>query len=296
MPLVDRILDAALPADAPAVHWRGTAVTRGALAASADRVAATLTRMGVAPDSAVAAGVPDTPLGLVMLLGIWRAGAVAAILDARRGAAAFDALVAEARPAAVMRASLDEASLVPLVSVHPGEPRHYGRDVALLLTAPEPPDPRAPDEPDDTDRPDDSDGPDGPQRAVVPQPRPPRRVQWTHAAIARAVDAAQDTLRARAGGIVASPLASAPGLDAALVALAAGGSVELLAPCAPAALADAVRRHGAEAVALDPATIDGLVEDPEVTTLEPARYLRCVDGVVSPDDVRRVRTLSLIHI
>lgn len=282
MHLVDRILAAGLPADAPAVHWRETTLSRGALAAAVDRVAATLHRMGVAPGTAVAAHVPDTPLGLVMVLGIWRAGAVPAPLDAARTAAELDALVAEVRPAAVVRASLDCTSLVPLVSARPGEPRHYGADVALLLTAP---DPVRPSEPDES-----AAGPDRTDGAEGPMSRPSRRVQWTHRALAGAVDATDDTVRARAGGIVALPVASAPGLDAALGALVAGGSVALLAPCSPAALADAVRRHGAEAVTIDRVMIDALVEDPAVTTLEPVRYLRCVGGAISPDDVRRVRT------
>ena len=97
--------------DDPCVHWRGRTVGRGEVAAAAQRLADTLRGMGVSPDSAVAALVPTTPLGIVVRFGIWRAGAAVAALDAAAEPAAFAALVEVVRPAAVVRPSLDEASL-----------------------------------------------------------------------------------------------------------------------------------------------------------------------------------------
>ena len=256
--LADLLRDPDPPADASAVHWGGVVHTRGEISDAADRVAATLQRMGTAPDSAVAAAVPPTPLGLVMLLGVWRAGAVAAPLDAADGPETFEALIGALRPATVMRPSLDAASLVPQISVHPGEPRRFDPDVAVVLTAP---------------------GPAGRLRSV----------QWTETRMAAAIASAEATLRFRTGGLLTLPLASPAGLDVTLVALAAGGSVELLEPVEPAALADAIRRHRVEAVTLTPDQLDALVDDAGVATIEPLRYVRCVEGTVSEEHVRRAR-------
>lgn len=254
------------------VHWRDRAYSRAEIADAADRLAATLRRMGAAPDSAVAALVPSTPLGVVMLFGIWRAGAVPAVLgavppDAVSDATAvreppsdpaFEGLVAEVRPSVVVRPSLDEASLVPQVVVGTGAPRHYDDAVALVATT--------------TDA-------AGSARSLL----------VTRDALRAKAESARGTLRETVVTLVPVALAGWPGVDAQLVAVAAGASMVLLEPGTVGAYADAVRRFGVESAMITPDIIEELVDDPTLASLEPLRYARCVTARPAPEAIRRFR-------
>jgi len=269
----DLLFDADRPATEPFVHWRDTTYTRGEIATAAQRLADTLRGMGAAPDSAVAAWVPSTPLGLVMCFGIWRVGAVLAPLAAARPAGpddggpglepmtdpAFDALVADVRPSVVVRPSLDDESLVPQLTVRPGEARHYADGITLVETVPT-------------------------------ATGPARRLLHGAAGVAAAVASATGTLRDVPVHLVTVPLASGAGLDAALVAAATGGAIGLLEGCTPEELAEAVRRLRVEAAMVTADLADALVADAGLSTLMPLRYLRCVDRPLSAEEARRLRS------
>ena len=245
--------------DDPCVHWRARTWSRREISAAAQRLADTLARMGTAPDSAVAALVPSTPLGIVTCFGIWRAGAVAAAIDASVAPEELDRLVAEVRPAVVVRPSLDEASLVPQVTVSPGEPRHYDVGVATI-------------------------------ESTVRAGRPPSRVLCTHDAQLASIAAAEGTLRGASVGVVSVPLGSWIGADNALVAIGRGGAAVLLDPFSPTAFADAVRRFGVESATLTRAMVASIADEPAVTTLEPLRSVRTVTAPPSPEEVRDFRS------
>lgn len=263
-------LDDASP-DEPLVHWRGRAYSRGEIAAAAERLAATLVGAGAAPDTAVAALVPSTPLGVVMLFGIWRSGAVAAPLNPRLPEAQIDRLIEDVKPAVVVRPSLDEASLVPQVTARPGVPRHYDADVALVMT---------------------TSGTTG----------PPKRVLLDHESVRASVDSALRKIRggdtARAGAeprrapmpnLVPMPLALWAGVYNTLFAAQLGAAVILLHPFSTTEFADAVRTFGLKSTVLAPPMITMLVDDPTITTLEPLRYVRSGTAPLSPREARRFR-------
>jgi len=256
--------------DEPLVHWRGRAYSRGEIAAAADRLAETLVRMGAAADTAVGALVPSTPIGVVMLFGIWRAGAVAAPLNPRLPEAEIERLVADVKPSVVVRASLDEESLVPQVTVWPGEPRRYDDAVALIMT---------------------TSGTTG----------PPKRVLLEHDSVRASVESALRKIRgggARASdgpsrapmpNLVPMPLALWAGIYNTLFAAQLGAAVILLHPFSTTEFADAVRTFGLKSTVLAPPMITMLVDDPSITTLEPLRYVRSGTAPLSPREARRFR-------
>lgn len=273
--LADLLFDSDASPDQPLVHWRDRTWTRGEIADAAQRLADTLVRMGAAPDSAVAALVPSTPLGIVILFGVWRAGAVAApVAPARPGTGGepgaepglelpsdpdLDRLVADVLPSVVVRPSLDEASLVPQVVVRPGEARHY-RDAVTLIT-----------------------GESGASAA-------PRRVMLTRDGVQASVASASGTVRGAGVQLVPVPLASVAGIDAALVAVGSGGAVVLLDPCTPGEYADAVRRLRVEWAMATAELVAALADDPGLTSLAPLHALRRVDVPVAADEARRFRS------
>lgn len=257
----------------PLVHWRGRAYSRGEVAAAAERLSATLVRMGAAPDTAVSALVPSTPLGVVMLFGIWRAGAVAAPLNPRLPEPELDRLIADVKPSVVVRPSLDEESLVPQVVVWAGEPRHYDEGVALIMT---------------------TSGTTG----------PPKRVLLAHDSVRTSVESALRKIRSGATSrsdvpgaprrapmpnLVPLPLALWAGIYNTLFAAQLGAAVILLHPFETRAFADAVRTFGLKSTVLAPPMITMLVDDPSITTLEPLRYVRSGTAPLSPREARRFR-------
>jgi acyl-CoA synthetase (AMP-forming)/AMP-acid ligase II len=255
--------------DDPLVHWRGNAFSRAEIMAAAERLAETLVRMGAAPDTAVCALVPSSPLGVVMLFGIWRAGAVAAPLNPRLPEAELERLIADVKPSVVVRPSLDEVSLVPQVTVRAGEPRHYDDDVALIMT---------------------TSGTTG----------PPKRVLLGHDSARASVDSALQKIRSGAAGrsaprrapmpnLVPMPLALWAGIYNTLFAAQVGAAVILLHPFSTGEFADAVRTFGLRSTVLAPPMITMLVDDPTIVGLEPLRYVRSGTAPLSPREARRFR-------
>jgi len=258
--------------DEPLVHWRGRAYSRGEITAAADEVAARLVRAGAAPDTAVSALVPSSPIGVVMLFGIWRAGAVAAPLNPRLPEAELERLIADIKPSVVVRPSNDEESLVPQVVARPGEARHYDEEVALIMT---------------------TSGTTG----------PPKRVLLEHDSVRASVDSALRKIRSGSAAgsgaaaprrapmpnLVPMPLALWAGIYNTLFAAQLGAAVILLHPFSTTEFVEAVRTFGLKSTVLAPPMITMLVDDRSITSLEPLRYVRSGTAPLSPREARRFR-------
>jgi len=270
--LADLLFASDASPDEVLVHWRGRAYSRREIADAAQRLADTLVRMGVASDSAVAALVPSTPIGVVMLFGIWRAGAVAAPLNPRLPEPEIERLVADVKPSVVVRPSLDDESLVPQVVVWPGAPRAYDDGVALIMT---------------------TSGTTG----------PPKRVLLDHESVRASVESALHKIRgsgtrAESGSeprrapmpnLVPMPLALWSGIYNTLFAAQLGAAVILLHPFETRAFADAVRTFGLKSTVLAPPMITMLADDESITSLEPLRFVRSGTAPLSPREARRFR-------
>jgi len=268
--LADLLFDSDASPDEPLVHWRGRAYTRGEIGAAADDLAERLRRAGVAADTAVSALVPSTPIGVVMLFGIWRAGAVAAPLNPRLPEAELERLLADVKPSVVVMPSNDEESLRPQVVARVGDARHYDDEVALIMT---------------------TSGTTG----------PPKRVLLEHESVLASVDSALNKIRGGAvrdpdaprrspmPNLVPMPLALWAGIYNTLFGARVGAAVILLHPFSTTEFASAVREFGLKSTVLAPPMISMLVDDLSITTLEPLRFVRSGTAPLSPSEARRFR-------
>jgi len=268
--LADLLAGADASPDEPLVHWRGRAYSRAEISDAADALAAQLRRAGVAPDSAVSALVPSSPIGVVMLFGIWKAGAVCAPLNPRLPEAELERLIADIKPSVVVKPSNDEESLVPQVVARVGEARHYDHTVALIMT---------------------TSGTTG----------PPKRVLLEHESVLASVDSALNKIRGAATrdpdvarrepmpNLVPLPLALWAGIYNTLFAARVGAAVILLHPFSTAEFTAAVREFQLKSTVLAPPMITMLVDDLSITNLEPLRFVRSGTAPLSPREARRFR-------
>jgi len=263
------------PDDAPLVFWRDRTYTRGEIAAAAADLSAQLRRAGVAEGNAVSALLPSEPIGVVTLFGIWLAGAVAAPLNPRLPEPELERLIADVRPAAVVKPSNEPGSLRAQVLSRAGEPRAYDAEVALIMT---------------------TSGTTG----------PPKRVLLGHESVIASVDSALNKIRGGAVAKADTPSADAPrrapmpnlvpmplalwsGIYNTLFASRVGAAIILLHPFDPGEFADAVKRFELKSTVLAPPMITMLSDDPGITSLAPLRFVRSGTAPLSPSEARRFR-------
>ena len=273
--LAELLTESDAPDDAPLVFWRDRTYTRGEIAAAAADLSAQLRRAGVAEGSAVSALVPSEPIGVVTLFGIWGAGAVCAPLNPRLPEPELERLIADVRPAAVVKPANEPGSLRAQVLSRVGEPRAYDADVALIMT---------------------TSGTTG----------PPKRVLLGHESVIASVDSALNKIRGGGGGksdappsdtrkrapmpnLVPMPLALWSGIYNTLFASRVGAAIILLHPFDPRDFADAVKRFELKSTVLAPPMITMLSDDPGITSLAPLRFVRSGTAPLSPSEARRFR-------
>jgi acyl-CoA synthetase (AMP-forming)/AMP-acid ligase II len=266
------LAESAAPADAPLVFWRDRTYTRAEIASAAAELSRQLRRAGVAEGSAVSALVPSEPIGVVMLFGIWGAGAVCAPLNPRLPEPELERLIADVRPSAVVKPAHEPGSLRAQVLSRAGEPRAYDADVALIMT---------------------TSGTTG----------PPKRVLLGHESVLASVDSALKKIRGGAAetpsadrpsrapmpNLVPMPLALWSGIYNTLFASNVGAAVILLHPFDPREFADAVRHFELKSTVLAPPMITMLSDDPGITSLAPLRFVRSGTAPLSPSEARRFR-------
>jgi len=260
--------------DAPLVYWRDRTYSRGEVAAAAEQLTRQLRRAGVADGNAVSALVPSEPIGVVMLFGIWGAGAVCAPLNPRLPEPELERLIEDVRPAAVVRPSNEPGSLRAQVLSRTGEPRAYDADVALIMT---------------------TSGTTG----------PPKRVLLGHESVIASVDSALNKIRGGAArkpdaaasdapkppmpNLVPMPLALWSGIYNTLFASRVGAAIILLHPFDAREFADAVTRFALKSTVLAPPMITMLSDDSSITSLAPLRFVRSGTAPLSPSEARRFR-------
>jgi len=273
--LATLLTDADAPLDAPLVFWRDRTYTRAEIADAAETLSQQLRRAGVAEGNAVSALVPSEPIGVVMLFGIWGAGAVCAPLNPRLPEPELERLIADVRPAAVVKPAHEPGSLRAQVLSRRDEPRAYDADVALIMT---------------------TSGTTG----------PPKRVLLGHESVIASVDSALNKIRGGGGpkpegktldaprrapmpNLVPMPLALWSGIYNTLFASRVGAAIILLHPFDSRDFADAVTRFELKSTVLAPPMITMLSDDPSITSLAPLRFVRSGTAPLSPSEARRFR-------
>jgi acyl-CoA synthetase (AMP-forming)/AMP-acid ligase II len=274
--LADLLFDG--DAGTPVVYWRDREWTRAEMAGAADALAVDLRAAGAGPGRAVGELLPTAPVGIVMLFGGWRAGAVGAPINPRLPDPEQQRLLGDIAPVAVVRAAGEPGSLDVRVDNVVAEPRDYGSGAALVMS---------------------TSGTTG----------PPKRVLLDHASTFESIDSAIGNIRGRrqtgatgssavtglttptpAAGmpnLVPVPLALWAGIYNVLFAFRAAAPIVLLEPFDPLEFVSIVSRHRLRSTVLAPAMMTMLADDRRVTSLEPLRFVRSISSPLSPHEARR---------
>jgi acyl-CoA synthetase (AMP-forming)/AMP-acid ligase II len=236
----------------------GEATVRGTLRGRAEALAEQLRGRDVA-GRAVGVRMPNTPDAIAAWFGVWQAGAAFVPLNPRAPDAEAARLASDAGAVAV---------------VEPGEPftvRESGVDVPRAV---------APD--------------DAIVQFTSGTTGRPKPVALQHGRVRDLLDAVIGTLRGdRAGergtmpNVVPVSLSLWAGVYQVLFAFRLGVPVVLMHRFEPREFVRLCREHGIRSSVLPPAALVMLMGDPEITSLEPLRYVRSVSAPLSPAHARR---------
>ncbi len=266
-----------------AVHTLDTAVSSTELADAADRLAATLTGLGVGTGQVVAAMLPNDATTVAALFGTWRAGGVYTPLNPRAADAELVTQLEILDPAAVITSpdlahrfgAFDGLHVVTGAglqwsarrSTSSRDHRRLGDDVALLQF---------------------TSGTTG----------PPKPVPLRHTTVLDLIDRLLAKLR---GAKTSSPsrtpmpnlvplsLSLWAGIYQVLFAFRAGAGVVLMDRFAPGEFAALVARHQLRSTVLPPAALTMVLYDEAVTNLAPLRIVRSITAPLSPVQARRFK-------
>lgn len=275
-----------LLADLPdtAVHTLAVDVSRADLTASADRLAAVLTRAGLTTGQVVAAMLPNDATTVAALFGVWRSGGVYTPLNPRAADVEVAAQLKTLEPVAVITtpglAQRFSAFALPVItgsdlawsapphSNSANEARRYDADVALLQF---------------------TSGTTG----------PPKPVPLRHSTVLDLIDRLLEKLRgtkrpatrntAPMPNLVPLSLSLWAGIYQVLFAFRAGSGVVLVERFSPADFAALVKRHRLRSTVLPPAALTMVLHDESVTDLSPLKIVRSITAPLSPVHAARFR-------
>ncbi|MGE2725355.1 class I adenylate-forming enzyme family protein [Mycolicibacterium pulveris] len=274
-----------LLADLPdtAVHTLGVEVSRAELIASADRLAAVLTDVGLRTGQVVAAMLPNDATTVAALFGVWRAGGVYTPLNPRAADAEVAAQLETLTPVVVITtpdlAHRFSAHSLPIVtatslawtltsrSQTTTDARQYDADVALLQF---------------------TSGTTG----------PPKPVPLRHSTVLDLIDRLLEKLRGGKRAKSSTPpmpnlvplsLSLWAGIYQVLFAFRSGSGVVLMDRFSPADFAALVKRHQLRSTVLPPAALTMVLHDESVTDLAPLKIVRSITAPLSPVHAARFR-------
>jgi long-chain acyl-CoA synthetase len=262
------------------VHAGEQRVTRTELTGTADRLAGGLRDAGVAPGAAVAVMLGNTPAAVAALFGVWRAGAVHVPLNPRL-------------TGPEVRRILDAVPVAAAVT----EPEHAERftDLPLLVES--------------VAR--QSDGSGSPPAIKVPTydpdvalvqltsgtTGPPTPVPLRHSTVLDLMDRVLARLRGATERPTGPPMPNLVPVSLSLwagiynvcFAFRVGAPVVLMERFETDEFASLVARHRIRSVVLPPAAMTMLLDDDQVTSLEPLRFVRSITAPLPPAMARRFR-------
>lgn len=265
-----------------AVHTLRAEVSRDALTASADRLAAVLGDLGLSTGAVVAVMLPNEATTVAALFGVWRAGGVYTPLNPRAADAELVSQLGILKPSVVVTSDQLAGRFadfgLPVITAdglgwsvdrHGSAPdaRRFDADVALLQF---------------------TSGTTG----------PPKPVPLLHSNVLDLIDRLQAKLRGSRGSgrstertpmpnLVPLSLSLWAGIYQVLFAFRAGSGVVLMDKFAPGEFAALVKRHQLRSTVLPPAALTMVLHDESVTDLSPLRIVRSITAPLSPVHARQ---------
>ncbi len=238
----------------PLLHSPAVTMTAGEVRSGARAIAAALAAVGVGPGRAVAVQIPDGPVAITAMFGVWLAGAVFVPVNPRAPEPERAAVLEATRPAALLTGSAPQ----PLA-----DPMTYDDGVAFVTWT----------------------------SGTTGRPKP---VLHTHANYLELLDRVLGPLRGSGRGerrptpnLVPVSLALNAGIYNVLFGLRAGSEVVVMDRFDPRTFAELVGRFAIRSTVLPPAAMTMLTDDPEVVDLTPLRYVRSITAPLSPLQAQR---------
>lgn len=242
--------------DEPLLHSVDVTFTAGECRARARAVADALRAAGVQPHQAVAVQLPNDPVAVVTMFGVWLADAVFVPVNPRYPTAEVEHVLNRTQPAALVRVD----GITRLV-----DGTFYGADDAVVLW---------------------TSGTTGTPKPIV----------QTHTGYLEMIDRVLEPLRGTpteprrekpTPNLVPVGLALNAGIYNTVFGFRAGAEVVVMDAFSTTVFAELVQRFGIKSTVLPPAAMTMLNDDQQVTDLTPLRFVRSITAPLSPLQARR---------
>ena len=277
--LLDLLEERPDDAETIAVYSGDREVSRAALRAAAQDLAAALTAAGVKPGQPVAVMLENGPEVVAAMFGVWYAGAVYVPINPRVTPAELAHYLSATRPALLVarQAPADVAvpaiiagklSWTPPAQPAADVPAHEG-DIALVQW---------------------TSGTTGRPKPVLL--RHSGFLKLLEPVLKKLLGAGSDTIAARKApmpNLIPTSMALSAGIYNVLFAFRVGAAAILMDRFDPITFAELVARFQLRSTVLPPAAMTMLCDTPEVTTLAPLKYVRSISAPLSPLQARRFR-------
>jgi long-chain acyl-CoA synthetase len=262
-----------------AVYSGEREVTRSELRAAARSLASTLADAGVKPGSPVAVMLPNGPEVVAAMFGAWYAGCVYVPINPRVTPDELASLLTAVRPAVLISPAARDDVAVPTVVA--GE---------LSWSPPTGPIADAPSHEPDIALVQWTSGTTGQPKPVLL--RHSGFLKLLEPVLKKLLGAGSDTIAARKApmpNLIPTSMALSAGIYNVLFAFRVGAAAIMMERFDAITFASYVDRFQLRSTVLPPAAMTMLVEEPEVTTLVPLKYVRSISAPLSPLQARRFR-------